>query len=356
MFVVRIVQVRHFSSVYYGVCSDYLLVMQGQIITWLWNLLEGTSSDYILRTYNYANILRQRGESMSRLVSFLTSMSIDYKMKTRLNIISGDEHQHMINYSSKYIDEIFRYVINSEKIIAKPNQPNELTVSHLHSYIGWRGYIKGLGSMSAEERMAASAKGYENGLGAMSAEERMAASAKGYENGLGAMSAEERMAAREKGFENGIGASMIKWDRKYAEFESYDGLPERGTTLDNWQETQLGNRPSSLNAKIRKEIDENKGSTIWSDRRVKLFDCVEQKNRTKRNNAWERKYAVFESYDGMPKKGTPLYNWQENQLSNTHGSCLNAKIQKEIEENKGSTIFRDQKVKLFNCVEQKRRE
>jgi imidazoleglycerol phosphate dehydratase HisB len=53
---------------------------------------------------------------MSRLVSFLTSLSIDYKVKTRLNMLSGDEHQHMINYSSKYIDEIFRYVINSEKI------------------------------------------------------------------------------------------------------------------------------------------------------------------------------------------------------------------------------------------------
>ena len=79
MFVVRIVQVRHFSSVYYGVCSDYLLEMQGQIITWLWNLLEGTSSDYFLRTYNYAKILLQRGESMSRIVSFLTSLSIDYK-------------------------------------------------------------------------------------------------------------------------------------------------------------------------------------------------------------------------------------------------------------------------------------
>ena len=198
MFVVRIVQARHFSSVYYRVCSDYLLVMQGQIITWLWNLLEGTSSDYILRTYNYANILRQRGESMSRLVSFLTSLSIDYKVKTRLNMLSGDEHQHMINYSSKYIDEIFRCVINSEKIIAKPNQPNELTVSHLHSYIGWRGYLKGLGSMSAEERMAVSAKGYENGLRAMLDEERIVASEKGFENGIGAMSAEARMAARKR--------------------------------------------------------------------------------------------------------------------------------------------------------------
>jgi hypothetical protein len=116
---------------------------------------------------------------MSRLVSFLTSLSIDYKVKTRLNMLSGDEHQHMINYSSKYIDEIFLYAINSEKIIAKPNQSNKLTVSHLHSYIGWRGYIKGLGAMLAEERMEASAKGYIKGLRAMSAEERMEASAKG---------------------------------------------------------------------------------------------------------------------------------------------------------------------------------
>jgi hypothetical protein len=59
-----------------------------------------------------------------------------------------------------------------------------------------RGYIKGIGAMPAEERMAA----YENGIGAMSTEERMVTSEKGYENenGIGAMSAEERMAARKK--------------------------------------------------------------------------------------------------------------------------------------------------------------
>ncbi len=295
MFVVRIVQVRHFSSVYYGVCSDYLLVMQGQIITWLWNLLEGTSSDYILKTYNYANILHQRGESMSKLVSFITSQSIDYKVKTKLNMLSGDEHQHMINYSSKYIDEIFHYVINSEKIIAKPNQPNKLIVSHLHSYISWRGYLK-----------AAEARGDKMG---------------------------------------------IKWEEKYAEFESYDGMPERESPLYNWQQNQLGNKKASLNAKIWKE----KGSTIWSERRVKLVDCVEQKNRAKISNAWEEKYTEFESYDGMPKRGTLLYNWQQSQLSNTHDSCLNAKIQKELAENEGS-IWRERRVKLANCVEQKRRE
>jgi hypothetical protein len=117
----------------------------------------------------------------------------------------------------------------------------------------------------------------------------------------------------------------------------------------------LGNKPSSLNVKIREETEENEGSTIWSERRVKLSDCVEQKNRTKRGNTWERKYAEFESYDGMPKKGTPLYNLQEYQLGKKPAS-LNAKIRKELAENKGSTIWSEQKVKLFNCVEQKRRE
>jgi hypothetical protein len=205
-------------------------------------------------------------------------------------------------------------VINSEKIIAKPNQPNELTVSHLHSYIGWRGYIKGLGAMSVEERMASRKKGNKMG---------------------------------------------IAWEEKYAEFVSYDGMPERGTKLVDWQRTQLGNGHASLNAKIRKENEENVESTVWRERRVKLFDCVEQKNRTKRKKgnkmgiAWEEKYAEFVSYDGMPERGTPLYTWQSQQLSNTHASCLNAKIREENEENVESTVWRERRVKLFDCVEQK---
>jgi len=137
--------------------------------------------------------------------------------------------------------------------------------------MGKKGYENGIGAMSAEARMVASEKGYENGIGAMSAEARVVASEKGYENGIGDMSAEARMAARKKGDNMGI-----KWE-KYAEFESYDGMPEIGAPLYNWQENQLGNRPPSLNAKIRKELAENKGSTIWSERRVKLANCVEQK-------------------------------------------------------------------------------
>ena len=205
-----------------------------------------------------------------------------------------------------------------------------------------------IGAMSAEARMAACEKEYENGIGAMSAEARMAASEKGYENRIGTLSAEARMAVRKKGDK-----MSIKWEKKYAEFESYDRMPEIGTPLYNWQENQLGNRPPSLNAKIWKEIEENKGSTVWSDRRVKLFDCVEQKNRTKSGNTWERKYAEFESYDGMTEIGTMLYTWQRNQLSNGAVS-LNAKIRKELAENKGSTVWRERRVKLANCVEQKK--
>ncbi len=91
------------------------------------------------------------------------------------------------------------------------------------------------------------------------------------------------------------------------------------------------------------------------DRREKLSDCVEQKNRTKISNAWERKYAAFESYDGMPERGTLLHNWQKHHLGNgTVG--LNAKIRRELVENKWSTIWSEQFMKLFNCVEKKRRE
>jgi hypothetical protein len=88
---------------------------------------------------------------------------------------------------------------------------------------------------------------------------------------------------------------------------------------------------------------------------VKLSDCVEQKKGDKMGIAWEKKYAEFKSYDGMPEKGTPLYIWQSHQLSNTRVS-LNAKIREEIAENKGSTMWSEQRVKLANCVEQTRRE
>jgi hypothetical protein len=71
----------------------------------------------------------------------------------------------------------------------------------------------------------------------------------------------------------------IAWEEKYAEFVSYDGMPKIGNPLYTWQQNQLSNGAGSLNVKIRKEKAENKGSTIWSERRVKLANCVEQKRR-----------------------------------------------------------------------------
>jgi hypothetical protein len=151
----------------------------------------------------------------------------------------------MIEYFTRFRDDILQR--------AKLTCFEELTVFHLLSFMGKKGYENGIGAMSVEERTAAGKKGYENGIGAMSAEERMVASEKGYENGIGTKSAEARMAARKKGNKMGI-----TWERKYAEFESYDRMPEIGTRLYKWQSQQLGNsHPSCLNAKIREEIEEN---------------------------------------------------------------------------------------------------
>jgi hypothetical protein len=130
-------------------------------------------------------------------------------------------------------------------------------------------------------------------------------------------------------------AAGIAREKKYAEFKRCMEMPERGTPLHTWQKTQLGNGHASLNAKVRKELAENKGSTIWSERRVKLFDCIEQKNRAKIGNAWEEKYDEFE-----------LYIWQQNHLGNARFS-LNAKIRKELAENKGSTVWSERRVKLL---------
>ena len=129
-----------------------------------------------------------------------------------------------------------------------------------------------------------------------------------------------------------------------------------GTPQHTWQKNQWSNtHPSCLYDKIRKEIEENEKSFVWRERRVELADCVAQKNHAKISNAWEKKYAEFKRCVRMPKKGTPLHTWQQNQLGNTHAS-LNAKILKEIEENEESFVWREQRVELADCVVQKRRE
>ncbi len=53
-------------------------------------------------------------------------------------------------------------------------------------------------------------------------------------------------------------------------------MPEEGTKLYTWQQNQLSNGSAALNAKIGKEIEDNEGSTIWSDQRVRLVNCIAQ--------------------------------------------------------------------------------
>jgi hypothetical protein len=125
----------------------------------------------------------------------------------------------MIEYFTRFRDDILQH--------EKPTCFEELTVFHLLSFMGKKGYKNGLGVMAAKERTAAGKKGYENRLGVMSAEERMAS----YENGLGAILADARMAASKKGYENGIevmvasekGSSNDKignaWEKRYDEFK-----------------------------------------------------------------------------------------------------------------------------------------
>ena len=49
-------------------------------------------------------------------------------------------------------------------------------------------------------------------------------------------------------------------------------MPKKRTPLHNWKQNQLSDGAGSLNAKIREEIQENIGSAVWSERRVKLSD------------------------------------------------------------------------------------
>ena len=178
-------------------------------------------------------------------------------------------HISMIEYFTRFRDDILQH--------AKPTCFEELTVFHLLSYMG--------------------KKGYENGIGVMSAEERTAAREKGYVNGIGVMSAEERTAAGKKGYENRI-AKGDKWEEQYAVFEVYDGMPERGSTLYKRQKNQL----ARFDAMVEKEIAANDGSTKWEKRKTKLFACIAKKE----NDKWEKQYAVFEVYDGMPERGSAL--------------------------------------------------
>jgi hypothetical protein len=57
-------------------------------------------------------------------------------------------HILMIKYFTRFRDDILQH--------AKPTRFEELTLFHLLSFMGKKGYANGIGAMSAEARMAAS--------------------------------------------------------------------------------------------------------------------------------------------------------------------------------------------------------
>ena len=189
-------------------------------------------------------------------IDYIRSVYRNLGKDTKLKKLPQDGisvHTSMIEYFTRFRDDILQH--------AKPTCFEELTVFHLLSFMGKKGYEDGLGVMSFEERTAS----YENGLGAMSAEERMTESKKGYvnilggmlaedrtasyENGIGTMSAKDRAAAGKNGYENGLGAmsakartaasatilsvTAITWENKYDEFKRCMEMSERGIPLHN---------------------------------------------------------------------------------------------------------------------------
>jgi hypothetical protein len=62
-----------------------------------------------------------------------------------------------------------------------------------------------------------------------------------------------------------------KWEEPYTEFERCMEMPAKCSKLLFWKQNQLGNGPTGFNAMIQKEIAENKGSTIWTDRKARLL-------------------------------------------------------------------------------------
>ncbi len=72
-----------------------------------------------------------------------------------------------------------------------------------------------------------------------------------------------------------------KQGEKLTRFNAYAGMPPRGTKLGNWINNQMKSGPKGLDANIWKEIKENEGSTVWSDRKTTRVDSISRKNANK---------------------------------------------------------------------------
>jgi hypothetical protein len=96
---------------------------------------------------------------MSNLIDYIRSVYQNLGKDTRLMTLPQDGtllHISMIEYFTRFRDDILQH--------ANPTRFEALTVLHLLSYMGKKGFENGIGVMSAKERMVVSEKGYENGI------------------------------------------------------------------------------------------------------------------------------------------------------------------------------------------------
>jgi len=94
---------------------------------------------------------------MSNLIDYIRSVYRNLGKDTKLKKLPQDGisvHTSMIEYFTRFRDDILQH--------AKPTCFEELTVFHLLSFMGKKGYENGIGLMSAEERTAASEKGIQD--------------------------------------------------------------------------------------------------------------------------------------------------------------------------------------------------
>jgi hypothetical protein len=64
---------------------------------------------------------------------------------------------------------------------------------------------------------------------------------------------------------------------QYAEFKRCVEMPAKGSKLLFWKKNQLSKGNKGLDAVIQKEITDNEGSTVWTDRKARLLRCIAQK-------------------------------------------------------------------------------
>ena len=68
-----------------------------------------------------------------------------------------------------------------------------------------------------------------------------------------------------------------KWEEQFTEIEAHIGMLAKGSALYIWKQNQTNKVRDVLDYKIEKEIEANQGSTVWSDRKVRLTGCIASK-------------------------------------------------------------------------------